>query len=151
MLEEHMDAYTGSEPDALVFPAMDGGPLRLRAFRRREWKPALGRADIDESFRIHDMRHTTASLLINQGLHPKVIQEHLGHHTVSITLDRYGHLYETDTQRLADALDAAFDTGLVAPEAPETIPSADNTRTNQRISGRDDLVGSAVTHAAQGV
>ena len=98
MLEQHMETHTGTEPDALVFPAFDGGPLRLRAFRRREWKPALRRAGIDESFRIHDMRHATASLLINQGLHPKIVQEHLGHQSVSITLDRYGHLYETDSQ-----------------------------------------------------
>jgi integrase len=151
MLEQHMDTYTGNEPDALVFPGTNGGPVTLPPFRRNEWKPALPRAGIDESFRIHDMRHTTASLLINQGLHPKIVQEHLGHHSISITLDRYGHLYETDTQRLADALEAAFATGLVAPESPETIPAADNTRTNQRESSQDDPAESAEIEAAQGL
>ena len=97
------------------------------------------------------MRHTTASLLINQGLHPKIVQEHLGHHSISITHDRYGHLYETDTQRLADALDAAFATGLVVPETPEEIPTADNTRTNQRTTGEDDPAGSAQIEVAQGL
>jgi integrase len=63
MLEQHMDAHTGNEPDALVFPGTNGGPVTLPSFRRNEWKPALLRAGIDESFRIHDMRHTTASLL----------------------------------------------------------------------------------------
>lgn len=38
--------------------------------------------------------------------------------TIAITLDRYGRLYETDTQRLSNALDAAFATGLVIPETP---------------------------------
>jgi integrase len=151
MLEQHLDAYAGKEPDALVFPGTDGGPLTLPPFRRNEWKPALLRAGIDESFRIHDMRHTTASLLINQGLHPKIVQEHLGHHSISITLDRYGHLYETDTQRLADALDAAFATGLVAPGSPETVPTADNTRTNGWTAGQDDPAGSAEMRAAQGL
>ncbi len=151
MLEQHMDAHTGNEPDALVFPGTNGGPVTLPPFRRNEWKPALLRAGIDESFRIHDMRHTTASLLINQGLHPKIVQEHLGHHSISITFDRYGHLYETDTQRLADALDAAFATGLVAPGTPEVILVADNTRTNQQANDQDDPVGSVEVQVAQGL
>jgi integrase len=151
MLERHMDVYIGKEADALVFPGTNGGPVTLPPFRRNEWKPALLRAGIDKSFRIHDMRHTTASLLINQGLHPKIVQEHLGHHSISITLDRYGHLYETDTQRLSDALDAAFATGLVVPETPEEIPTADNTRTNQRTTGEDDPAGSAQMKVAQGL
>jgi integrase len=151
MLEQHMDTYADKEPDALVFPGTNGGPMSLPPFRRNEWKPALLRAEIDESFRIHDMRHTTASLLINQGLHPKIVQEHLGHHSISITLDRYGHLYETDTQRLADALDAAFATGLVAPEPPEAIPAADNTRTNQREHCQDDPAESTEMRTAQGL
>jgi integrase len=96
ILEWHMDRPTGNEPDAVVLLGVDGDPLRLPTFRRNDWKPALVRAGIDESFRIHDMRRTTAPLLINRGLHPKVVQEHLGHGIISITLDRYGHLYETD-------------------------------------------------------
>lgn len=137
MLEEHMDTFTGNEPDALVFPGEAGDPLRLPVFRRNDWKPALVRAGIDESFRIHDMRHTTASLLINQGMHPKIVQEHLGHGSISITLDRYGHLYETDTQRLADALDAAYSTGLVAPESARIIRDADTSRTRTRTGTED--------------
>jgi hypothetical protein len=97
------------------------------------------------------MRHTTASLLINKGLHPKVISEHLGHHTVSITLDRYGHLYETDSQRLADALDAAFATGLVKPETPETIPVAGKRWAGTQSQEPVDPTESAVTQAGQGV
>jgi len=130
MLEEHMDRFTGTEPDALAFPGRDGGPMRLENFRRNRWKPALRRAGIDGSLRIHDMRHTTASLLINQGLHPKIVQEHLGHQSISITFDRYGHLYETDNQLLAGALDAVYSTGLLARETPQTIPEADTSRTN---------------------
>ena len=95
------------------------------------------------------MRHTTASHLINQGLHPKIVQEHLGHHSISITLDRYGHLYDTDTQRLADALDAGFATGLIAQETPEAISVADNTRTNTQTNGQGDRVESAEVQTGQ--
>jgi integrase len=130
LLEQHMDRFTGNEWDAIVFPGSDGGPMRLENFRRNRWKPALRRAGLNDNLRIHDMRHTTASLLINQGLHPKIVQEHLGHQSISITFDRYGHLYETDNQRLADALDAAYSTGLVTRETPQTIPDADTSRTN---------------------
>jgi len=91
-----------------------------------------------DELRIHDMRHTTASILINQGLHPKIVQEHLGHSSISITFDRYGHLYKTDTQRLADALDAAYTTGLVIPEAVDTIRVADNTRTRRVSASTSD-------------
>ena len=87
---------------------------------------------------LHDMRHTTASILINQGLHPKIVQEHLGHGSISITVDRYGHLYDTDTQRLAAALGAAYTTGLVAPEAVESIRVADNTRTTSVSASTSD-------------
>jgi integrase len=134
LLEQHMNTYANTEPDAFVFPGADGGPMKLPNFRRNRWTPALRRSDLNESLRIHDMRHTTASLLINRGLHPKIVQEHLGHSSISITFDRYGHLYETYKQRLADALDAAYTIGLVVPEVVETIPVADNTRTKS-VSG----------------
>ena len=42
--------------------------------------------------RFHDLRHTAATLLLAQGVHPKVVQEMLGHSTVSLTLDTYSHV-----------------------------------------------------------
>jgi hypothetical protein len=65
--------------------------------------------------RFHDLRHTFASLLIAQGAHVKYISEQLGHASVQITLDRYGHLFDqsyTDEsakleKALADALEPA--------------------------------------------
>jgi len=56
--------------------------------------------------RFHDLRHTHAALLIAQGVHPKAIQERLGHSSIRVTLDRYGHLLpaiETDLVRGLDA------------------------------------------------
>lgn len=55
----------------------------------------------------HDLRHTHAAMLIHEGLHPKVIQERMGHESIRTTLDRYGHLFPGMDEAAADALDAA--------------------------------------------
>ena len=55
--------------------------------------------------RFHDLRHTAASLLLSAGVHPKVVQERLGHSTISITLDTYSHVLGTLQRDAADRLD----------------------------------------------
>lgn len=96
-----------ADPDAFVFTALGGGQLRHNNFYRRDFKPALFRAGLPERVRFHDLRHTCASLLIAQGAHPKAIQLHLGHSSIQITMDRYGHLLPDELGHLADRLDAA--------------------------------------------
>jgi integrase len=93
--------------DGFVFSAPEGGPLRRTNFRRRTWLPAV-RASVGEPFRFHDLRHTHAAMLIAQGEHPKVIQLRLGHSSIQVTLDTYGHLFEGLDEAAADRLDAAF-------------------------------------------
>ena len=56
--------------------------------------------------RIHDLRHTHATMLLRQGVHPKVVQERLGHANVGITLDVYSHVsphMQTDAAEKIDA------------------------------------------------
>jgi integrase len=101
-------------PDALLFTAPKGGPLRIANFRQRVWWPALNAASLSRSVRIHDLRHTCASLLIRQGVHPKAIQHHLGHSSINITMDRYGHLLPDQYDDLASRLDLAH-AGASAP------------------------------------
>jgi len=127
-VEEHLNSYVAQDPDALVFGSPLGGPLRLSNFRHRVWTPVLEGTDL-EGVRIHDLRHTAASILINQGLHPKIVQQHLGHSSIVVTMDRYGHLYPSDTERVQDALDAAFEAGLVGPTTPSVEPEADQMQT----------------------
>jgi integrase len=68
---------------------------------------SLKRAGIAERFpRVHDLRHTAVALAIGEGGHPKSIQAMLGHSSITVTLDRYGHLFPSIGERLADALDA---------------------------------------------
>jgi integrase len=55
--------------------------------------------------RFHDLRHTCAALLVAQGAHPRAIMEHLGHSSITVTMDRYGHLFPDEKDRLAKGLD----------------------------------------------
>lgn len=55
--------------------------------------------------RFHDLRHTAASLMIYQGLHIKLVSDILGHASIKITLDTYGHLFEGMRQAGADRMD----------------------------------------------
>jgi len=85
---------------------------------------ARGRACISARFRIHDLRHTAASLMIQAGYPPKMLQEILGHASITTTLDLYGHLYPGDMDRYADRLDSAADEAGKSKMRPdETWPS----------------------------
>ena len=106
-LAQHLEHTVEENDDALVFTSPQGTPLRLPNFRRRVWFPALEAAGLRANVRIHDLRHTAASLLIAQGAHPKAVQAHLGHSSIQVTMDRYGHLFPGDAEGLAEKLDAA--------------------------------------------
>jgi integrase len=125
MLADHLaqPSPSGAGPDTPVFWMKGGGLLRHglvygRYFRRAvrgytlRGKPVPGALPTAKhNVRFHDLRHTCASLLIAQGAHPKLISARLGHSTIQITLDRYGHLFPSVEEALADALDAAFAAG----------------------------------------
>lgn len=74
----------------LVFTSTVGTPLDERNVRR-EFKKWLKAADLPP-MRLHDLRHTTATLLLSQGVHPRVVMETLGHSQISLTLDTYSHV-----------------------------------------------------------
>jgi len=104
-LRIHLENYVAQDRNALVFTSAEGDPLRLGNFRRGVWWRALDEAGISRAVRIHDLRHSCASLLIAQGAHPKAIQQHLGHSSIAVTMDRYGHLFPDAQDRVAEALD----------------------------------------------
>jgi integrase len=107
MLAAHLAESVPTDPHALVFTNTKGGPLRHSSFRRWTWLPAVAAAGLPKDLRIHDLRHTCAALLVAQGAHPKAIQTHLGHSSIQVTLDLYGHLFPDEMDRLAEHLDAA--------------------------------------------
>jgi len=90
--------------DDLIFCTHQGKPLSQRNVLRA-YKLVLSRASLpDVSF--HALRHTAATLLLLQGVHPKVVQERLGHSNISMTLDIYSHLIPSMGRAAADQLDA---------------------------------------------
>lgn len=96
---------TNMTPDDFVFRSPEGGPLRHLNFYRRHFKPAAEAVGLS-GCRFHDLRHTCASLLIAQGANPKSVMERLGHSTIQMTLNVYGHLFPHLEAALTDALDA---------------------------------------------
>jgi integrase len=90
----------------LVFTDSHGSVMRETNFIRQVWYPAVRRAGIDEPLpRVHDLRHTAAALAISTGVSAKVIQERLGHSSIVVTMDRYGHLLPGLDEKLANDLD----------------------------------------------
>ncbi|MEE9566137.1 MAG: site-specific integrase [Desulfobacteria bacterium] len=87
----------------LVFPTEKGTPESQSNMLRRRFHPALRRAGLPK-MRFHDLRHTYASLLIAQGENPKYIQTQLGHSSIQITMDVYGHLMDTVNREAASKL-----------------------------------------------
>jgi hypothetical protein len=73
------------------------------------------------------------SIFINQDLHPKIVQQHLGQSSIVVTMDRYRHRYPSDNERAHDALDAAFEAGLVQSSDSRIEPDAD-----QNLRSRSD-------------
>ncbi len=104
MLSEHLAKYPSK---GYVFTSSHGHPLR-KNFYRRDYVPAAARAGLPNGLRFHDLRHTCAALLIANGAHPKEIQERLGHSTIRVTFDRYGHLFPSLDERLRDGLETMY-------------------------------------------
>jgi integrase len=90
----------------LVFCTSLGTPLD-RGRIHYNWAVALKKAELPR-IRLHDLRHTAATLMLRQGVHPKVVQEMLGHSSISITLDIYSHVAPTMHRDAADRVDALF-------------------------------------------
>jgi integrase len=74
-----------------VFSSTVGTPISCHNLINRSWRPLLRKAGIPYT-NFHTMRHTAATLLLTKGVHPKIVQEMLGHSTISITLDTYSHV-----------------------------------------------------------
>ena len=87
-------------------------------FRVRVWKPAVERAGLNSSLRIHDLRHTCASLLAAADASPKAVQLHLGHSSITVTMDRYTHLFPSDIDALIRRLDDIRTRNLAAQTRP---------------------------------
>jgi integrase len=90
----------------LVFSHFDGKPL-IPDTISRAWDTAVRQIGL-KRIRLHDSRHTHASLMLKQGIHPKIVQERLGHASIQMTLDTYSHVVPGIQQMAANRLDDIF-------------------------------------------
>ena len=63
---------------------------------------------VPDRTRFHDLRHTCAAFLVAQGAHPLVVKQRLGHSSITVTMDRYGHLFPELDEAVTDRLDEAL-------------------------------------------
>ena len=89
--------------DDLVFSQLDGKPL-LPSTVTHAWIKMVRRTGL-EGVRLHDARHSHASLMLKQGTHPKIVSERLGHANIGITLDTYSHILPGLQEAAADRFD----------------------------------------------
>jgi integrase len=103
-LEERMQKAGLWRDHGLVFPSTVGTPLFHRNVVRA-FKDLLKRAGLPQSTRLYDLRHTCATLLLGSNVHPKYVQELLGHASIALTLDTYSHVLKGMDGGIGDAMD----------------------------------------------
>ncbi|MGN6362753.1 MAG: site-specific integrase, partial [Thermomicrobiales bacterium] len=91
----------------LVFTNTLGGPLDA-SHLVRAFKAHLVRAGLP-AVRFHDLRHSCASLLLAQGVHPRVVMEILGHSTITLTMNTYSHVMPQAERQAVDLLQSLFE------------------------------------------
>ncbi|MGI8610504.1 MAG: tyrosine-type recombinase/integrase [Candidatus Dormibacteria bacterium] len=99
---------TPSRGPHLVFPAGNGG-YQDPGGMSRSFSAAKQRAGLPPKVRIHDLRHTFGALLISKNTPPKVVQELMGHASITTTMDIYGHLYTGHTRAAVQVLNGSLD------------------------------------------
>jgi integrase len=102
--EERLALGAEWKDTGLIFTTRAGGPLEPRNVDR-SFKSLLKRAGLSPS-RFHDLRHTSASLLLAQGVHPRIVMEILGHSRIALTMDTYSHVMPSVMNEAAAKMDA---------------------------------------------
>jgi len=103
--ERRLQVGKAYAPENLVFATLDGTPVNIRNLTLRHFKPILSRAGLPADFRLYDLRHTCATLLLAANEHPKVVSERLGHANITLTLDTYSHVLPSMQQAASDKLE----------------------------------------------
>ncbi len=103
-------SFTGDQwkENDLIFASSVGTPMGHRPLTEK-FKGFLKQAGLPD-MRFHDLRHTAATLMLKQGVHPKIVQERLGHSNITMTLNTYSHVLPSMQEEMADKLD-----GLLMP------------------------------------
>jgi integrase len=111
-LHDELRALTDGRPGGdLVFTAPRGGPILHRTFWSRVWLPAV--RHLEPRPRIHDLRHSHASILLARGIPIHVVSRRLGHSKIQVTVDTYGHLLPDAQMLAAQASSFAFTPAVI--------------------------------------
>ena len=116
LLDALIPLVSARQPNEYVFTTKYGHPVRHSNFYNRVWLPTVEGAQLcthhadvlTKSPRIHDLRHTHASWLIDAGVSLVAIQRRLGHESITTTIDRYGHLAPEHVDEINHAVDAVL-------------------------------------------
>jgi integrase len=106
-LEQQLSSGAKWQDNDLVFTTTIGTAVDAQNVVNRHFKPLLRRAGLPD-IRWHDLRHTSATLLLSRGTHPKYVQQLLGHASIQLTLDRYSHWMPSMGKLTASAMDEAL-------------------------------------------
>ena len=117
----------------LVFTREDGRPLRPE-YATRHFQALAERSGLP-AIRLHDLRHTNASLALEAGVEMKVVSDRLGHSQISVTADLYTHVSNTVGRAAADKIAGAL------KASAETVPAASLQQGPETGSGRDEMEG----------
>ena len=101
--KERLRAQTWADND-LVFSNGVGNPIEKDNLLRRSFAPLLERAGLPH-IRFHDLRHSAASMMLAANVNPKIVQERLGHSSISTTMDTYSHTLPSLQADAAEKMD----------------------------------------------
>ena len=129
----HRWVFDKNQDDPL-FHTEEGTFLRNTNFTRRVFIPALKAAEV-KKIRIHDLRHTAASIAISAGATPNMVKEMLGHSDVQLTMRVYAHIFEADREKVAANVNRAVNE--VHEMCTDPLETEIRRRSNELINPSD--------------
>jgi integrase len=116
-------AVAGVELSPWIFPAATEPtkPMNDAWFRDRVWRPLLEKAEV-RHIRVHDARHTYASIMLRRGVAPAYVCKQLGHSSIQVTVDLYGHFIPGADRHHVEGLAEALETALRNFDGTSTEP-----------------------------
>ena len=104
-LRRHMDQHRAGAADVEPLFVGPKGAMLRRTFRARFLRPAIARAGLDPRMDFHGLRHVAASLLVEEGAHPRAMMARLGHSTQRMSMELYAHATDDLDRRIAAQLE----------------------------------------------
>ena len=145
LLDTTLEAFLRGKNDIseeLVFPSPEGSILDPDNLYHRYFQPVLSKAGL-RKIRLHDLRHTFGSLLIQSGASIVYVKEQMGHSSIQVTVDIYGHLIPSANVSFVDRLDEAM-------QQEEKTTLQQNATQAQPAKSREEVIPPEVADLAGG-